>query len=396
MGVQDSAPKRIGIMGGSFDPVHIGHVHLAADARRQAGLDQVLLIPARLQPFKLDRQPASGEDRMEMLRLALLDEPGIEPCSYELDREGVSYTFLTLRAMQERFGPEAQLYFIIGADSLLKLETWKNAEELLRNYAYIVGSRPGYQDQELKDCREDLHRRYGTEILWIENEQFDISATRIRERLAAGETAEGLIPPRVEEYIRSRGLYRNDVNAGGLAYIRRHLKPSRLEHTMRVRDEAVKLAHRFGGDPKKAETAAIFHDMAKNMSGDEMNRHIRDLGLDLRYLDEPNLAHSKIAAALMKRDFGIDDPEILAAVASHTTGRAGMSLLEKIVFLADAIEPGRSYPSVEEIRRIAEEDLDLACIRMLERTIAYLKLQKADIDPDTIMALQDLQNKRSE
>ena len=109
MGEQDGTPrKKIGIMGGSFDPVHNGHVHLAADARQQAGLDQVLLIPARMQPFKLDRKPASGDDRMEMRRLALEDEPGIEPCSYELDQDSVSYTYLTLRAKK------SQKAFVMG------------------------------------------------------------------------------------------------------------------------------------------------------------------------------------------------------------------------------------------------------------------------------------------
>ena len=396
MGEQDGTPKKkIGIMGGSFDPVHNGHVHLAADARQQAGLDQVLLIPARMQPFKLDRKPASGEDRMEMLRLALEDEPGIEPCSYELDQDSVSYTYLTLRAMQERFGPEAQLYFIFGADSLLQLERWKNAEELLRSYSFIVGSRPGYMDEELQQCREHLSRRYGTEIIWIQNQRFDISATEVRQRLAKGDSVQGLIPDKVIEYIESHGLYCEDLNSRGMEYIREHLKPSRLEHTMRVREEAVRLARRFGADPAKAETAAIFHDMAKYMPVDEMNGYIREYGLDLRYLDQPNLAHSKIAALLMEHEFGVSDQELLDAVSSHTTGRAGMSPLEKVVFLADAIEPGRSYPSVTEIRQLAEEDLDLACICMLERTIEYLKLQEADIDSDTILALEDLRKKKS-
>ncbi|MBQ9016413.1 MAG: nicotinate-nucleotide adenylyltransferase [Firmicutes bacterium] len=386
--------KRIGILGGSFDPVHEGHVGLARDALAQADLDQVLLIPARLQPFKQDRMPASGEDRMEMLRLALAQDPGIEPCSYELEQEGVSYTYRTLRAMQERFGPEAKICFITGTDSILKLDTWMNAEELLTRYSYIVGSRPGYDDTELKECVRRLEETYGTEIRIIHNAPFDISATEIRERLAAGASAEGLVPPAVLEYIREHGLYRNqDLNARGLAYIREHLKESRLAHTCRVADTAVTLARRFGADPAKAETAAIFHDMAKNMSAEEMNEQIRSFGLDEKYIDNPNLAHSKIARCLMVRDFGITDEDILNAVAYHTTGRAGMSLLEKVVFLADAIEPGRSYPSAEEIRRIADTDLDRACLCMLERTVAYLKKKGARIDTDTTDALAYLKDK---
>ena len=161
-----------------------------------------------MQPFKLDRTPASGADRMEMLRLALADDPQIEPSSFELDREGVSYTYLTLRGMQELLGPDVKLYFIIGTDSLLKLDTWMEAEELLTKYAYIVGSRPGYEDEALVKQQKLLEEQYGTEILWIHNRTFDVSATEIREMLAAGESVTGLIPAAVEEYIRTHGLYR--------------------------------------------------------------------------------------------------------------------------------------------------------------------------------------------
>ena len=200
--------RRIGILGGSFDPVHVGHVNLARDALLQAQLDHVYMIPAGRQPFKQDRIPASGEDRMEMLRLALGEDPQITPCGYELERDEVSYTYLTLAAMQKRFGPGARLYFIIGTDSLLKLDTWMHAEELLTKYAYIVGSRPGYQDEELLRHKVYLENRFGTEIIIIHNRLFDISATEIRQKLAMGESVSRWVPAPVEEYIRTRGLYR--------------------------------------------------------------------------------------------------------------------------------------------------------------------------------------------
>lgn len=433
--------RRIGILGGSFDPVHTGHVNLARDALEQAQLDEVLLIPARLQPFKQDRMPASGEDRMEMLRLALAEDPEINPCDYELAQEGVSYTYLTLRAMQERFGPSARLFFIIGTDSLLMLDSWMNAGELLTNYSFIVGSRPGYADEELRQKADKIRREHGTEILWIHNRRFDISATEIRERLASGASTDGLVPEPVAEYIREHGLYGcrehgnpNKCPAGasgktdgtnedpvgsegtseehqplqedeeslkalkqqGIDWIREHLKRTRYEHTLRVRDEAIALAHRYGADAAKAETAAIWHDMAKNLSQEEMNRLVREFHLDEKYLDAPNLAHSKLGACLMERDFGVTDRDLLNAVSYHTTGRAGMSLLEKVVFLADAIEPGRSYPSADEIRRMAETDLERACIRMLERTVDYLGQQGARIDKDTLEALADLKEKHDQ
>ncbi|MBQ6401638.1 MAG: nicotinate-nucleotide adenylyltransferase [Firmicutes bacterium] len=200
--------QRIGIFGGSFDPVHLGHVNLAKDALNQCALDQVLLVPARLQPFKLDRQPASGSDRMNMLDLALAGEERIHPSDLELKQEGVSYTYLTLRAMQKQFGEDARLYFIVGTDSLVKLDTWMNHDELLTRYAYIVGSRPGYRDEELEEAMRRLTDRWGTEILRIENRPFDLSATEIRQRIAQGLPVTDMVGPEVEEYIRTHGLYR--------------------------------------------------------------------------------------------------------------------------------------------------------------------------------------------
>lgn len=180
-------------------------------------------------------------------------------------------------------------------------------------------------------------------------------------------------------------------NRNAAEYIDAHLKKSRIAHTMGVREEAVRLAKRFGADPAKAETAALYHDIAKYMSIDEMNALIEREGLDNRFLDNANLAHSKAAMILARDRFGVDDPEILNAISYHTTGRAGMGTLEKVIFLADAIEPGRDYPSVNEIRLLAEDDLDAACVCTLRHTIEYLNGRGIIPDPDSAEALLDLQ-----
>lgn len=206
MGSQNDR-RRIGVLGGSFDPVHEGHVHLAWDAMKQAGLHRVILVPARIQPFKQDRIPASGEDRTEMLRLAFGGGEDFSVSAVELEREGVSYTYLTMRALQAQFGPSARLFFITGTDSLLKLDSWRNSGELLSSYSFIVGSRPGYRKDELIAKAEELKENYGADILMIENDLFDISSTEIRERIAAGRPIHGMVPPAVEAYIRERGLY---------------------------------------------------------------------------------------------------------------------------------------------------------------------------------------------
>lgn len=200
--------KKIGILGGTFDPVHLGHINLAIDAKAQAGLDKVIFVPAKLQPFKLDKNVTAGEHRLAMIKEAIDGIDGLEVSPYELEAEGISYTYLTVRAMKKRFGTDARLYFITGTDSFLKIETWKNAEELIRSCSYIIGTRPGYRKQELDICIERIRRDYNTEVINIDNTQFDISSTEIRKRLESGLPCSDLIPEKTERYITANGLYK--------------------------------------------------------------------------------------------------------------------------------------------------------------------------------------------
>ncbi len=200
--------KKIGILGGTFDPVHYGHIALAADAVREASLDEVVMIPARIQPFKQDREYASGEDRFNMLALAAGKDDHITVSRFELQQEGVSYTYLTLRHMQEFYGDETRLYFITGTDSFLKIDTWKNAPELLTKYAFIIGTRPGYRQDEFQEAVKRITGEYGTEVISMHKTELDISATQIRELVASGKPIDDLVPPEVERYIREHGLYR--------------------------------------------------------------------------------------------------------------------------------------------------------------------------------------------
>ena len=200
--------RKIGILGGSFDPVHNGHISLAKHAVEIGGLDEVVMIPARIQPFKQDRIPASGEDRFNMLAMAADDDDYITVSRYELQQEGVSYTYLTMRHMQEFFGEDTRLYFITGTDSFLKLDTWKNAPELLTKYSYIIGTRPGYRQEEYEEAYERITSTFGTEVISMKWTEPDISATQIRKMIADGEPIDHLVPPEVDRYIREHGLYR--------------------------------------------------------------------------------------------------------------------------------------------------------------------------------------------
>lgn len=169
-------------------------------------------------------------------------------------------------------------------------------------------------------------------------------------------------------------------------YIEKNLSEKRRIHTEGVRKTAVMLAEKYGEDVDKAEVAALCHDMYRGINIDLLNDYVNQLGLDKKYLDNPNLAHGKIAAVMIKKEYGIDDQDIINAVSFHTTGRAGMSELEKIIYLADAIEPGRDYPSVNQLREAVDRGLNEALIMSLERTIEYVRQQGHFLDEDTLKA----------
>ena len=176
-----------------------------------------------------------------------------------------------------------------------------------------------------------------------------------------------------------------------IEYIERNMTEKRRIHTYAVVEEAKALSQRYGEDMEKAELAALFHDFFRGVSEAALNGYVRQLGLGSVYLDNVNLAHSKIAAFIMERDYHVQDQDIINAVKYHTTGRADMSKLEKIIYLADAIEPNRSYPGIEEIRELACRDLDEACLASLQHSIDYVNSRGLYLDQDTVLAKDGLE-----
>lgn len=198
--------NKIGVLGGSFDPVHLGHLSLAKDALIQGSLSQVIFMPVHRQPFKLEANLSSDEDRLAMLREAISGENGLSVSDWEINNKGISYTYLTLRALKEQY-PGSKIYFITGTDTFLKIDIWKNATELLGENNFIIGHRPGYREQELLERVDQVKEAYQTEIIVINNTRLDISATEIRSTIASGGSIAQLVPPRVERYIKKHGLY---------------------------------------------------------------------------------------------------------------------------------------------------------------------------------------------
>ena len=196
--------RRIGLMGGSFNPIHCGHMNLARAALESGMVDEVLFLPTGNPPHKHEGL-ADKEDRFAMVELALAGEDGMRASREEVDREGVIYTVDTLARLRDAM-PGSGLYYLIGADTLLQLHTWRRPEEVIRLCTFLLVMRPGESGQEV-ESRLAYWREKGARIVPLDAEQMDISSTDVRQRVRLGQPLEGLVPKGVEAYIRAHGLY---------------------------------------------------------------------------------------------------------------------------------------------------------------------------------------------
>ncbi len=199
--------KKIGLIGGTFDPIHFGHLILAEQAKDGAGLDRVIFMPAKTSPYKIEQRSASEEHRYNMTALAIEGNPGFEISDAEIRGPEISYTIDTLEACQCRLGCECQLYFICGTDAFLGMEGWKNSEDLLRKFPLIVGSRPRYKDRARDEMIRHLTAEYGTSIQKVHMPKIDISSTDIKKRIGEGRSIRYLLPEAVADYIAANDLY---------------------------------------------------------------------------------------------------------------------------------------------------------------------------------------------
>ncbi len=370
---------KIGVFGGSFHPVHNGHLALAKHAAEQLGIDRVLFVIDRIPPHKTLAEGADDSERLEILRLATMDEPIFEVETMELYREGPSYTVDTLKALKER-DPACELYFFMGSDMLNSFTTWRSPDEIAKLAVLVCTVRSGQSGGE-QETAEKLHELYQARVILLD-EVSPLSSTAVRNNIHDARPIKGMIPEKAEHYIYLHGCYQPSEIRAYYERLGKELKPQRMEHTAYVLETALTLADRFGADPKKARIAALLHDCAKYLPEDKL----------LSYADtEPAMLpilHAPAGADYAKNVYGVDDPEILRAIRLHTTGDADMTVLDKIVYLADMIEPSRTFEGVEEIRKAnaLNEMMRLALLR----SIWYIKKRGNPIHPATLRALNDL------
>lgn len=390
---KNNKKERIGILGGTFDPIHNGHLRIAHAAREEFHLTKVLLIPTGISYMKKD--VTDSYFRYKMVKLAAAQYDAFEASDVEIKREGNTYTCDTIAYFKEKY-PDAELFFIIGTDSLFSLEKWKNISFIFDNCTILCASRPGeYQDLDVSSSEhnyaQNLCKKYNAKVHFIHSEPLDISSTEIREYRKNNpyvDLSELELPGVVADYILVQGLYYEKIEEIH-CLLKEDLTHKRWKHTIGVVDTAVKLARKWGCDVEKARFAALLHDCAKYLETEAKCALCVKYGVvvtDIE-LSNPELLHAKAGALLAYEKYGISDQDILSAIFYHTTGKEDMNLLEQIVFVADYIEPGRTHSDkLSEYRSLAYDNLNKVTADILKDTVKYLKKQsekKLVIDPQT-------------
>lgn len=372
---------KIGIYGGTFNPPHLGHVTAARAVFELLKLDRLLVIPAGLPPHKdlPDHSPTAAQ-RLEMTRLAA-EQMGldgkVEVVDIELSRAGKSYTSDTLAQLKERY-PDDELWLLMGTDMFLTLQAWHAPEEILSLAGIAAFGRTEADTEELFSVQRDyLYKTYPQARIFTLTIPgvIDVSSTELRQKLAAGEGG-ALLPPAVYGYILRQGLYGTNADLKHLSISQlrpvalSYLKHKHIPHVLGTEQEAIRLAERYGADVEKARIAALLHDCTKKLDMESQLALCDHYGIELDELEQVSLKllHSKTGAALARDVFGVDE-EIYNAIWWHTTGHANMTLLEKIIYLADYIEPSRDFPGVDKLRSVCYKDLNEGLLLGLEMTI---------------------------
>ena len=389
---------KIGIYGGTFNPPHLGHLAAARTAVDVLSLDKLLIVPDAIPPHKeLPEGTPAPRCRLAMaekLADALL-LPGVAEVSpMELDRAGKSYTADTLAQLKEEY-PGAELWLLMGTDMFLTLQYWREPEKILKLAGICAFGRSEQDGEELfAPQREHLNRAFpGAKLTTITLPGLvDISSTRLRELLAKGEGRKYLYPA-VYGYILMNGLYgtRADLKHLDIPELRAcsysMVMQKRVRHIRGTEEEAVRLARRWGADEDMARRAGILHDCTKYRTGEEHIAICEQYGVPLDDLERtaPKLLHSKTGACIARHVFGEPD-EVFHAIFWHTTAKENMTTLEKILYVADYMEPNRDFDGVERLRQLAYSDLDAALLLGVETTIQEMKDRRLLVHQSTLRA----------
>ena len=388
---------KLGILGGSFAPVHNGHIFLAEKAITELKLDRVVFVPAYRSPFKLDEGiEITAKDRIDMLAASIVGDYRFDIDICEIRREGISYTINTLEDILERYLPDGKPALIIGDDLATDFLKWRESNTILRLADVAIAHRV---NSKMVD--------YPFAHIIIKNETLNISSHEIRRRIGEGGDWQGLVPPKAVAIIKERKLYgyngdsRPETPPDSVIQrietaARETLSTERFLHSRHTAIHAYDLCRRFGLDPMDGYLAGIGHDLAKQIENKQMLNIVKTAGMDISALemDKPNLLHGKAAAVLLRERFSIHNEDVLEAVAIHTSGGENMGQLAKVIFIADKTEASRNIDSA--LRRMCMEDtLDNILLAVLEKSIAKVKAKGMDVSDDSLRLLKKLKERKN-
>jgi nicotinate-nucleotide adenylyltransferase len=394
---------KLAILGGSFNPVHVGHLFLA-DTALSLGYDRIALIPAWRSPFKPEapNMESTARDRLDMLVAAIAGDPRLTVDDCEIRRGGVSYTVDTLRDIIRRCPIDGRPGLVIGDDLAGDFPRWYQSDAILAMADIIIARR--IHSGELR-CPYPNRQ--------ITNEVMEVSSAMVRERIVSGGAWRCLVPAAARTIIEDRGLYRGEaapVSPGGLSgnavskkiilrveeAAREILPPERFLHSRNTALLAWDLCRRFGLDPERGYLAGVAHDLGKPLSGGELLRLAKKDGRPISRLEKkkPSLLHGRAAAVLLKERFDIHNGDILEAVALHTEGGEGMGPLAKAVYIADKMEVSREKadPALREMC-YSGGSLDQVFFAVLDNTVSWLRSKQIDLSAETFRLLEKMRDK---
>ena len=362
---------RIGIFGGSFDPVHSEHINLAVAAIQSLSLDELIIMPAHQPPHKKGKILTADEIRLELCSIAFSSIEKVKISDYEIVKGGTGYTVDTCRYFREQY-PTAELFWLVGTDMLRDFPTWKNPEQILDTVTLAVCARAeekGWLEKE----EEKFFKLFNKTFAVIDYQGKEVSSTWIRVLAAAGEDITPYVGQKLATYIQEKGLYRVKGAKEGLALE----KAERKAHSLRVAFLAASRAISLGISEERAITAALFHDVAKNLP---INSPYL-VGCENYDVPAP-VKHQFQGAYVANKFFSVTDEDILNAIKYHTSGRENMSALERLIFLSDMLESERNYEGVDRLRKLfwdKTDDLTICIAEALKESLLFIEQKNAPV-----------------
>ena len=379
----------LAVYGGFFNPPHLGHLAAARAAISEICPDKLIIIPAAVPPHKpVSDDTPSDELRLSMARLAFSDISCAEVSDAEICRGGVSFTADTIRTLLAEY-ENAEIYLFVGTDMFESFEKWANYRWILEHVTLATFPREEGQADAAARHAEHLRQRYGARVAEICTQPMPMSSSEIRLELKNAQGRQ-FLPEALYAFIIKNRLYGARPS---LAWLRERaeemLLPKRIPHVLSCERAAVSLARRWGASEYEAAAAAILHDITKKLDREEQLKLCEKYDIIIGNVEHASdkLLHAKTGAAISRDIFGASD-DVYSAIKWHTTGRAGMALLEKIIYMADYIEETRNFEGVEGLRALAYENLDAAMALGLSMSIKEIEQRKIIPHKDTLAALE--------